>query len=75
MPMWPHPRIAEEFIGKSTDDKPCKISVNKLLKSWMPNLIEDKILISISPTLEMKGIVIQPEVLKKDLEQELKTRY
>ena len=74
-PVWPHEEYARLL---ATDDwqtaEPTSIDVHDWVESWLPNLLEDGSMIAVFPTPPGKGVVVEPQRLKADIESELR-RY
>ena len=74
-PVWPHEEYARLV---ATDDwsnaVPTSIDVHDWIDSWLPNLLEDGSKIAVFPTPQGKGVVVEPQQLKADIENEL-SRY
>lgn len=72
IPLFPNAEFAERFRVE-TDMEEYQIGVldvNELLE-WLDDMQQDGMLVAVFPNLEMFGAVIQPELLKKDLQEEL----
>ena len=75
VPMWPHERFAEAcIIGVWSAYRPKSIQLDRWLAAWIPGIIKDSRKIAVFKTPDGKGIVVEPERLKNDIEQEL-TNY
>jgi hypothetical protein len=71
-PVWPHARYAEAF---ATDEFAGSQASSILLDEWLarclPGLISDGFLIAVFPVAPCRGVTVQPEQLRADLEREL----
>ena len=72
VPVWPHPRFAEACAqGEWSDCEPRLIELDEWLDQWTPGMIEDKRLVVVFPTPDMRSTVVTPERLEADLRAEL----
>jgi hypothetical protein len=77
IPFWPHRRYAEVFAtAEWSDAKATSIALEDWLKQWLPGMAEEGVQVAVFPVVQQKerGVVVPPEQLQRDLEQELE-RY
>lgn len=73
IPFWPHIEYAKLFINNEWENcEPAKINFHHFLDYWIPEMIKDNTHIIVFPTLEMKGLILHPNVILKDLVEENK---
>lgn len=72
MLIWPHSKYAEAYIGEKLQNiKPAVITLDRWLDVWLPELEKEGRMVAVFPTSDKKGIVVSPQQLLKDLEEEL----
>jgi hypothetical protein len=72
MPVWPHETYALAYSKQSRADYQTRsIPLSEWFDHWLPTIARDNRLVAVFPTLAGKGIVVEPDRLKRDLEQEL----
>ena len=72
VPVWPHSRFAVAAAkGNWAGHEPRSIELAHWLERWIPGMLRDGLLVAVFPTPERKGVVVSPERLKADLEEEL----
>jgi hypothetical protein len=75
IPVWPHKRYAEVFAtGNWADAEAAPIDLEAWMERWLPRITSDGVQVAVFPVIEQKerGVVVPPEQLQRDLEQELK---
>lgn len=71
-PVWPHEAYARLFATNDWSEAvPTSIDVHDWVEEWLPNLANDGSKIAVFPTPEGKGVVVDPEQLRLDIETEL----
>ncbi|WP_419868700.1 DUF2750 domain-containing protein [Chryseobacterium sp. CT-SW4] len=72
LPLWPEKEFAELCaVDQWKDYKPELIELDNFLEKWIPGMTNDKTLVNIFSTPNAKGIVITPNDLLSDLQEEL----
>ena len=74
IPVWPHRRYAEVFAtGDWSDAEPTSIEMEVWMERWLPGMAGDGVGVAVFPVVAQKvhGVVVPPEQLQRDLEQEL----
>jgi hypothetical protein len=72
VPVWPHERFAlAAAAGDWQGKEPRPIRLRDWMEKWLPGMTRDHRLVAIFPTPDGKGIVVTPERLRRDLEEEL----
>jgi hypothetical protein len=71
MPVWPHPRFAKACTSDEWAGEPESIEVHEWIRKWIPGLMNDNRKIFVFPTPGGKGVAVDPQRVKKDLEEEL----
>jgi hypothetical protein len=74
IPVWPHRRYAEVFAtGDWLDAKAVPIEMEAWMERWLPGMAGDGVQVAVFPVAAQKerGVVVPPEQLQRDLEQEL----
>src|SRR5262245_53076158 len=75
IPVWPHKRYAEAFIrGHWQDAKATMIELDAWMQRWLPGMQRDGLQVAVFPVEgeKQQGVLVSPQQLKHDLEQELK---
>jgi uncharacterized protein DUF2750 len=72
VPVWPHPRFAiacetREWAGS----EPRSIELADWMQKWIPGMLRDGRLVAVFPTPSDTGVVVSPDRLQRDLEEEL----
>jgi hypothetical protein len=72
VPVWPHPRYAaacavEDWLGS----EPAVITLDDWLDEWLPTMESDGRGISGFPTPDGRTVLIEPAMMRADLEAEL----
>jgi hypothetical protein len=71
-PVWPHPHYAQlAAIDGWENAAPASIEVHEWVQTWLPGLTVDGSMIAVFPTPQLNGVVVAPEMLKTDIENEL----
>jgi len=72
IPVFPHAETAEAFrLAAGFDEyRVDSLDVNELL-DWLDDMEEDKMLVAVFPNTDFNGAVVDPAMLKEDLEKEL----
>jgi hypothetical protein len=72
LPVWPHARFASACAKRHwAGFEPRSIDVSTWLAEWTPDLMRDEIQVAVFTTPNGRGVVVPPERLKADLEDEL----
>ncbi len=75
IPIWPAARYAAACSkGYWSNDKPKAICMDDWLQKWIPGMLQDGALVAVFPSPDDKGVVVTPDRLRSDLEEELE-RY
>ena len=70
IPFWPHPEHASaRAVDPWGDCQPERINVQSLLTHWLPGMTRDNVKAAVFPTPLGTSIVMEPERLMEDLEQ------
>lgn len=71
LPLFPAAELAEAFrVAVGFDEYQVEpLDVNELM-DWMDDMVEDNLLIAVFPNPELNGAVVDPQVLKADLQKE-----
>jgi hypothetical protein len=70
--VWPHPRFAEVCAtGHWAGEKPEAIDIDDWVEAWLPNLERDRMRILVFQTPDERGVSVDSERLKRDLDDEL----
>ncbi|RJG48089.1 DUF2750 domain-containing protein [Motilimonas pumila] len=73
VPVWPDQAFAEQWAtGDWQDCKAKSIALEKWLQKWTPGLLDDELAVVIFPQPGEDGLVIDPEELDFELNQQLK---
>jgi len=73
IPFWPHPDYARLFITNDWSDcKLEKIDLNDFMEKWLPGMENDKLIVIVFPSPNLKGITVKPFELLSDLKEECK---
>lgn len=72
IPVFPHAEACEAFRkAAGFDEFQVEIlDVNELIE-WLDGMVEDNMLVAVFPNLEFVGAVVDPMMLKEDLQKEL----
>ncbi len=71
-PIWPYAQCAQAFaVDEWRDTEPRSIPLDEWLENWIPGLAEDERLIAAFPVPSGQGVIVSPDRLKQDIEQEL----
>lgn len=71
-PVWPAERYAAACATNEWSNyEPRAISLTIWIERWLPGMIRDKLNVAIFPTLNKKGIMLKPERLQHDFEEEM----
>lgn len=72
MAVWPHQRYVEAFAqGEKDGSEPRSIPMSVWMEKWLPGMERDGRLVAIFPLPTGKSVVVPPERLRMDLEDEL----
>lgn len=72
IPFWPESDFAQICaIDKWTSYKPKSIDIKSFINAWLKGMKIDNKKVGVFYTPQGKGIIVDPEELKKDLEKEL----
>ncbi|SEW25224.1 Protein of unknown function [Chryseobacterium wanjuense] len=72
LPLWPEKEFAELCaIDQWKGYKPEVIQLDNFIEKWIPGMLNDKTLINVFLIPNGKGIVISPDDLNSDLQEEL----
>ncbi len=72
VPIWPHPEFAGACAnGEWAGDEPRAVPLDDWLAKWIPGMTRDNLMVAVFPTPRGKGVVVTPERLRTDLEDEL----
>jgi Protein of unknown function (DUF2750) len=72
VPVWPHERFAQAYASQEWQEKrPRSLELAEWMDKWLPGMMRDHRLVAVFPTPEGKGVVVTPERLRDDLEEEL----
>ncbi len=75
-PFWPHPQYAKACaIEGWVDCVPVEIELAAFLQRWIPGLSKDGRLVSVFATPYSSGVVVEAEILKKAIEEEIEANY
>ncbi len=71
LPLFPAAELAEAFrVAVGFDEYQVEpLDVNELM-DWMDDMVEDNLMIAVFPNPELNGAVVDPQVLKADLQKE-----
>lgn len=71
-PVWPHEVYALLSATDAwADAVPTAIDVHEWTENWLPGLAKDSTRVAVFPTLEGRGVVIDPFALQRDIRAEL----
>jgi hypothetical protein len=74
IPVWPHRCYAEVFAtGDWSDAEAAPIEMAAWMERWLPGMAGDGVQVAVFPVVAQKGrgVVVPPDLLLRDLEQEL----
>lgn len=72
IPAWPHERFASACATNNwAGYEPRAIELSNWTEKWIPGMIRDRRLVAVFPTPTDKGVIVSPERLKDDLDEEL----
>lgn len=72
LPVWPHEPYAQMLAtGAWIGATPTPIEVHEWLERWLPGLAADGSKVAVFPTPHSKGVVVEPDQLRRDIEAEL----
>lgn len=68
IPVWPHHRYAQACAqGVWEDCQPKSIELDSWLERWIPGMMNDHRIISVFPTPNNKGYLVEPDKMEVDL--------
>ena len=71
VPIWPHPRLAAACATEMwSGSEPRMIELSTWSDKWIPGLKRDGRQVAVFPTMSDKGVVVSPDRIKTDLEDE-----
>ena len=71
VPVWPNQRYAQACVAAEWQDcEPAVIDLETWMKRWIPGMTKDGRQVAVFPTLEDRGIVVEPSRLHSDLSDE-----
>ena len=71
IPFWPHPDYSSAVAkGIWEDCNPEGIDLENFTNKWLPGMKEDSTMAVVFPTPDEKGIMVKPEDLLADIQQE-----
>ena len=72
VPVWSHVEYAKLCINDEWRNcLPEAINLQEWMDKWIPGMIKDRRKVGVFPTIVSKGVVINPEKLRDDLNDEL----
>jgi hypothetical protein len=72
VPVWPHGRFAQACAsGDWEGHDACAIELDAWLERWIPGMQRDQRLVAVFPTPQVRAMVVPPDRLREDLEEEL----
>ena len=72
VPVWSHTEYAKLCINDEWSNcYPGFIDLRDWMNKWIPGMINDKRKIAVFPTIVSKGVVVDPQKLLNDLNEEL----
>jgi hypothetical protein len=72
IPIWPHAAYAEACAkGEWREYEPKQIGLDAWVARWLPGIKRDRRLVAVFPSLDDRGIVVEADVLARDLEEEV----
>ena len=72
VPVWSHIEYAKLCMNDEWRDcSPEVINLREWMDRWIPGMIKDKKKVGVFPTIVSKGVVVDPERLHNDLNDEL----
>lgn len=71
-PVWPHAEYAAlSAVGEWADAVPTSIDLDEWIDEWLVNLADSGDKVAVFPTAEGKMVVVDPDQLRGDIEDEL----
>jgi hypothetical protein len=72
IPFWPEEAFAKLCVGGAWENyEPKKIELNIFLEKWLPGMRNDGKFVGIFYNTDGKGIVVQPDKLLENIQEEL----
>ena len=72
VPVWSHAEYAKLCANDEWRNcSPATINLRDWIDKWIPGMIQDKRKVAVFPTIVSKGVVVIPEKLRDDLNNEL----
>ena len=72
LPVWPHAELASLWVtGGYSDCEPKPIPLQDWLEKWLPNMVDDGLLVAVAPNTDGDSITVGAEELLANIQDAL----